>query len=418
MHSRSILVIAVFLFSFTTIAQSSRKLSRKDIASMYSEFSFTSFDVSVYHKNDTVSTVYLSIQPDDFSYLPLQSGGPLTAQIGIYYELYRDWDARLPWDTGTMVVFDSTSIGKGLEMILDLDVKIKFPSEQVLVLTLKDLSNKDKEVGKVVPIRKIDRNTSQFFKLTDESGYQLFGNALQKENYFRLEYPDTNQKQIYIRYYDRSFPLAKPPFVLVKDVTYTFEPDSFYTINLEAGRSPLLELPYNGIYHFQADLSQPEGLTLFHFDEGFPEVVTPSQAVAPLRYLSTQREFDKLIAYNDYKVAIDSFWIQRASNKPERAKNMIKRYYSRVATANQEFSSYHEGWKTDRGLIYIIYGPPSEVYRQEKEEEWVYGEKGNPMSIKFYFSKAENPFSDNDFRLQRSASYKTSWYIAIENWRR
>ena len=82
------------------------------------------------------------------------------------------------------------------------------------------------------------------------------------------------------------------------------------------------------------------------------------------------------------------------------------------------FSSYQEGWKTDRGLIYIIYGPPSEVYRKTGEEEWIYGERNNPLSIKFYFYNIENPFTLNDYSLNRQPTYKTSWYIAIENWRR
>jgi len=147
-------------------------------------------------------------------------------------------------------------------------------------------------------------------------------------------------------------------------------------------------------------------------------VSVPAQALAPLRYLSTEQEFEKLLAYVDYKTAVDSFWLERSSFKPERAKNMIKRYYSRVQEVNRIFSSYQEGWKTDRGLIYIIYGPPSEVYRNDEEEEWVYGERGNPLSIRFYFYKVDNPFTDNDYTLERSPVYKSSWFIAIENWRR
>ncbi len=166
------------------------------------------------------------------------------------------------------------------------------------------------------------------------------------------------------------------------------------------------------------DFSKTEGLTLFHFDDGFPQVSSPVEALLPLRYLTTEKEFNELLSYTDYKIAVDSFWIERSSRQPERAKNMIARYYSRVQKANQWFTSYQEGWKTDRGLIYIIYGPPSEVYKKQDEEEWVYGEQGNALSIEFYFYKMDNPFSDNDYQLQRSPAYKTSWYIAVENWRR
>ncbi len=44
-----------------------------------------------------------------------------------------------------------------------------------------------------------------------------------------------------------------------------------------------------GIYHLQADINEPEGLTLFHFDEGFPEVNSPRFGVAPLRYFNHRK---------------------------------------------------------------------------------------------------------------------------------
>jgi hypothetical protein len=97
---------------------------------------------------------------------------------------------------------------------------------------------------------------------------------------------------------------------------------------------------------------------------------------------------------------------------------MIAKFYSRVMTANKLFTSYKEGWKTDRGIIYIVYGAPSEVYRRTGEEEWIYGERSNMLSIRFFFDQAENPLSDNDYILQRSSGYKPGWYIAVENWRR
>ena len=173
-----------------------------------------------------------------------------------------------------------------------------------------------------------------------------------------------------------------------------------------------------GIYHLQADMNEADGLTLFQFDEGFPEVSSPALAVAPLRYLTTENEFKRLLSYQDYKVAVDSFWLERASQQPQRAKNMIKRYYSRVQLVNNLFTSFREGWKTDRGLVYILYGAPTEVYREDGEEEWVYGERGNPMSIRFFFDEVKNPFTENELELERSPMYKTSWMIAIENWRR
>ena len=37
-------------------------------------------------------------------------------------------------------------------------------------------------------------------------------------------------------------------------------------------------------------------------------------------------------------------------------------YYRRVRFANEEFTQYKDGWKTDRGMIYILFGPPNQVF--------------------------------------------------------
>jgi GWxTD domain-containing protein len=417
MNKKYFPIITIFLFTALTVLAG--KLSKTDLAFLYNENKFTDFQAQVYHNSNEKSIVYLKVQLKDLKYLPDLANNVNFARFKINYELYESYQSRNPVDTASFIFTDTTRFEKDLEMIVDFDFMAEFPKKYILQIFLTDLNREEKpQVFKLVEVRKDDPKTAQNFFLTDEEGYPLFGRYMGTEAYFKIQFNDTSIKEIHIRYYQRELPIAKTPFAPEKEYTFKFEPDSFYTITLTRGVSELLELPYYGIYHFQSDLKQTEGLTLFHFDDGFPEISSPEQAVAPLRYLTTQKEFDELIHYQDMKTAVDSFWLERASHQTERAKNMIQRYYSRVQDANVLFYSFLEGWKTDRGLIYIIYGPPSEVYREADKEEWIYGERGNPLSIKFYFYKVDNPFTNNDFRLQRSPIYKTSWYIAIENWRR
>ncbi len=61
--------------------------------------------------------------------------------------------------------------------------------------------------------------------------------------------------------------------------------------------------------------------------------------------------------------------------------------------------------------------PPDVVYRNTSAENWIYGEEGNLMSVNFTFYKRDNSLSDNDYRLNRSAIYKNSWYLAVDAWR-
>jgi hypothetical protein len=96
---------------------------------------------------------------------------------------------------------------------------------------------------------------------------------------------------------------------------------------------------------------------------------------------------------------------------------LIKEYYKRAETANEFFTSYKEGWKTDKGIIYIVYGKPHHIYSDDNSETWIYGDETNPLSLRFTFEKTANIISTNNYILIRSPTYQSSWYVAIERWR-
>ncbi|MFW6232503.1 MAG: GWxTD domain-containing protein, partial [Bacteroidota bacterium] len=53
-------------------------------------------------------------------------------------------------------------------------------------------------------------------------------------------------------------------------------------------------------------------------------------------------------------------------------------YYTRIETADKNFTSYTEGWRTDKGMVYVIYGTPHNIERyqgygtQKIYEKWIY----------------------------------------------
>jgi GWxTD domain-containing protein len=58
---------------------------------------------------------------------------------------------------------------------------------------------------------------------------------------------------------------------------------------------------------------------------------------------------------------IEAFW-QRRDPTPDTEENEYKEeHYRRIAYANEHFAAGIPGWKTDRGRIYIMYGPADEV---------------------------------------------------------
>jgi hypothetical protein len=75
------------------------------------------------------------------------------------------------------------------------------------------------------------------------------------------------------------------------------------------------------------------------------------------------------------------------------------------------------GWKTDRGMIYIVLGPPFSIFKDRGNEVWVYGNEANPNSLRFVFKKPDKALSENDVVLERSIFYRESYHSAVEFWR-
>jgi GWxTD domain-containing protein len=80
-------------------------------------------------------------------------------------------------------------------------------------------------------------------------------------------------------------------------------------------------------------------------------IISPEERSAFL-HLQTNEEREQFI---------EQFW-QRRNPDPDSAENTFKEeHYRRIAYTNEHYSSGIPGWKTDRGRIYIMWGPPDEI---------------------------------------------------------
>jgi len=86
-------------------------------------------------------------------------------------------------------------------------------------------------------------------------------------------------------------------------------------------------------------------------DEDVRWIITPEERAA-FKKLSNDEERDQFI---------EQFWLRRDPT-PDTVENEYKEeHYRRIAYANEHFASGVPGWRTDRGRIYIMYGPPDEI---------------------------------------------------------
>lgn len=81
-------------------------------------------------------------------------------------------------------------------------------------------------------------------------------------------------------------------------------------------------------------------------------------------YIITDEEksvFQKLTTDEERERFIEQFWRRRDSDLKTSRNEFKEEHYRRIAYANERFASGKPGWKTDRGRIYIIHGPPDEI---------------------------------------------------------
>jgi len=73
-----------------------------------------------------------------------------------------------------------------------------------------------------------------------------------------------------------------------------------------------------------------------------------------------RKAFKQLATDEERQNFIEAFW-QRRDPTPDTEENEFKEeHYRRIEYANEHYASGIPGWKTDRGRIYIVYGPPDE----------------------------------------------------------
>ncbi|MEN3026757.1 MAG: GWxTD domain-containing protein [Chlorobiota bacterium] len=106
------------------------------------------------------------------------------------------------------------------------------------------------------------------------------------------------------------------------------------------------------------------------------------QAIRQLRYVATQEQMDSVArapTLSEKRRRFESFW-RALDPTPETLRNeAFEQYYDRIAQANRLFRSYTEGWLTDRGMVYVIFGPPlrREQFQSDgrQYERWTYTDR-------------------------------------------
>ncbi len=158
---------------------------------------------------------------------------------------------------------------------------------------------------------------------------------------------------------------------------------------------------------------------------------TPARALADTPYVKWLTEDVAYIISNDERKAfrnlqsdperehfIEQFWLRRDPTPGTAENEMKEEHYRRIAYVNQHFASAIAGWKTDRGRIYITYGPPDEKESHPSGnatstvpfEQWMYHfieGVGTNVVIEFV-----DPNKTGEYRMTTDPSAKECWPVS------
>lgn len=403
-----------FLFLIAGCATQKQIDTARNLAYLYNPSMATLHPrYQVFHESDQTSLLSVKVYPVELLFNQANKDGAYLAQLEIYYRLYEINGGRSLVDTGVYKYpIEMQHVRR--EFVANISLPTQLSRKYNLeVITSDRLRNK--AVQAFIPIDKTSPyNFHNFEVVRFPSGQPVFNSVLDSNQVIRVQYPDDKVDSLFLSYYPVDSLIPYPPSLLIPSKTLTQDPDTSYAVPNHD--SIAIRFTKEGMYHFTVDPSVREGYTVFYFGEHFPSIKTPGQMVEPLAYLASKAEINRMKRNENQKLAVDNFWINAAGDI-DKARELIRIYYNRVFYANYFFASYKEGWKTDRGMIYIVYGPPDVLYKNDEEERWIYRNNKGTDNIAFTFRKVESPFTQNDFVLNRSDELDTRWGEAINSWR-
>ena len=400
---KNIIFIFLFLVSFNLFAQ--KKLPNVDI--IYSQSASTlhpKYTLFVSQK-DSIS-LYFKLNLKEFNFVVLDKH-KLKAKIKIKYIFYNSLENTNILDSASRV-FSLTKNKINSSFVSYFEIP-KPDSNSFLVIITEDLYNNNKTLSFLEV--DVSNSSSERFMIMDASTHTpvFFDYVNNKKTYFVKTDLNIDSLKIQRFNYDTTMPL--PPFSSFKKDFFIIS-DSIYNIGIDEN----FKFEKNYIYKIST-LDGSVSKNIICFDNTYPYIIYSYQLLYPMKYLTTNEEFQNLKSYPNLKLAIDDFWLTISDNR-ETVRNMLKIYYNRIQLSNYYFTEDKPGWMTDRGMIYTIFGPPVSLYKGDNFEEWLYF---NPFSYKkesFYFAKKYDDLGIEKYILKRNSLYLKYWRDAIDSWRK
>lgn len=336
-------------------------------------------------------------------------------KFNLNYVVYSDYGSRDRLGYGNVILDASNTVRSGDRIVVQFDIKKPSNKDSGVVLSEISESGTMKKSLNDLPVRFTNLRISDQLGIFEGNTENLLSrNYVHTGELVSLKSLKKTSLPVFVSFYDHNFePASSPMNTSPRSTPRSLKVDS--TFQITTGNP--FSFNREGLYYFTTDTSKAEGIGILVTYDRYPKMTYPKQLIGPVQYMSTNTEIKNIQNADDPKKALDRYWLSLMNGHQDLAKSVIRSFYTRVEEANRLFTTYKEGWKTDKGMIYIILGNPDKVQRSKDREVWVYNQRGNANNINFTFNKRPNQFVDNHYELVRYVEYQPIWYPIVEAWR-
>ncbi len=413
-----ILSLPVFCFVFFNSCKTNTALSRQNLDFLYDE---TKFELNpgyrVFHHSVDSSTLFYKISPEELNYVQKSDEEPYKANYKIRYKVFESFDSEILTDSLTKFFSDTSKHQSGLNITDSVIINIPEGRNYIMKLEMTDIEGEVSNT-RLLNINKSGDGNFQYYKIYDEDQSLMFYPMISQSGNYILKYRDEISEEVDVNIYNENErPLALPPFVDEDQYMPELKADTSFRLAFKDGIAEL-QVEAEGLYTIsQNNDTVSKVAALYYFHEGFPYIEDDYQMLLPLRYLTTGEEYEALKLYSEPSGAVDIFWTEMAGT-PMRGRQVVDRFYNNIEKSNKYFTTWKEGWKTDRGMIYSVFGPPDYMAKTNGSERWVYYEKWKMPRVEFNFSRIDAPLNMTCFEMSRNEEYRNIWFQVIDNIRR
>lgn len=333
-------------------------------------------------------------------------------KYAVWYSLVDGYQKRINKITDTLG-FENRVAPSGNPITFFLKVSKSSVRNQLLVVSVKDrVTNEITDFD--IPVQNQEMALSQSYvlfhingKLPVYSPYILTGDSV------LLRHFGGSGDSAYCQFHAFNSSVALPPMAAIPTSGHDF--DKFDRMALPLRKILVFRQP--GYYYFPPEGAGQTGFGFMVIEPAYPRVTQPLDLIDPMIYISTREERKNLLEASNRKLALDQFWL-KVNNQKDESRKVIKAYFENIEAANHLFAGHKSGWRTDRGMVMAIYGPPELVYRNWDSEVWQYPKSNRAEAPAFYFSRRNLPNGVPVWEMKRYEEYDRIWYGRVELWRK